>query len=178
MFVLVVHFLLSTVILFVALLPRSFDLYSSRFQPQPVERSACATGVFWIVTIVLKLLLDLMVTSYCANALDSIWEERGADHPLAWLVSAQLVVVFVPAALSVFTSLSFFTNFVVAIVGAVRGLVLLGGFRLFWNRRGVGFTRIPETVSTRVLQMPQDPADFRHTLDVLLPVGPAPYLPP
>jgi 1,3-beta-glucan synthase len=152
---LVVHAVLSLFVFLLATRPCAQNSCGWNFFPSNHQRSTKSMWAFWILTLAVKLTFDFIVTEFCAQALDAVWEFR---RPIkdSYMVAVQMVVLLLPATLCVFSSLPFFTNIFIACVGAARGVHKLGGFKNFWNRRGFGFSQLPESLCKQVLQIPPE----------------------
>mmetsp|Transcript_102536 Transcript_102536/g.258317 ORF Transcript_102536/g.258317 Transcript_102536/m.258317 type:complete len:1585 (-) Transcript_102536:49-4803(-) len=164
---LVLHFFLSTMVLLLALAPRAQNLYRWKFFPSLSECRSPATAAFWLCTVALKIGIDVFGVKHLDQALGNaaaLHAGRGASWTRFSLFAVHSFLLVAPAALVCFASLPLASNVVVSFVGAARGIRVLGGWKLFWYRRGIGLTRTPPSTCERVLQLPRGERPARETL--------------
>jgi hypothetical protein len=153
--VLSLHAIFAIFVFLHGMTPRTQNLYNWDFYPTQPQSSTWAMWAFWLVTFALKLTFDILVTRFCTEAADGIWMLRYTIDPNMTIVQpmtvVQLAIILFPGALCVFSSLTFFTHLMIALVGSLHGLKL---FRTqCGQRRGLGFQSVPENVSKRVVQI-------------------------
>lgn len=153
------HISVSTIVLLIALSPSSQNLYDWRFYPSPFKQLGLPSAIFWFCVFGAKLTFDYLVTPQVGVAVDRIWEMHSLGDVRFWLVAPQLAVLVLPVALSSIASVSFFEKFAIAITGALRGIRILGGFKLCCYRRGIGLTHMPAKVTQGVLHLPKEQQD-------------------
>eukprot|EP00928_Gymnodinium_smaydae_P017162 TRINITY_DN16559_c0_g1_i1.p1 TRINITY_DN16559_c0_g1~~TRINITY_DN16559_c0_g1_i1.p1 ORF type:complete len:1557 (+),score=196.35 TRINITY_DN16559_c0_g1_i1:34-4671(+) len=155
--ILVLHFTLSIFVFLQAMEPRALNSCQWRFFPSvSSEDGSRGMIIFWSLVALGKGLFDMLVMPYCGEAIDGVLALiRGNESRGPGLLIAFLTILITSAALCSFASMPFFINFAIAIAGWVKGIINLGGCKLFWYRRGV-LTHTPERMCNRVLQVPHD----------------------
>eukprot|EP00930_Biecheleria_cincta_P028708 TRINITY_DN20020_c0_g1_i1.p1 TRINITY_DN20020_c0_g1~~TRINITY_DN20020_c0_g1_i1.p1 ORF type:complete len:1709 (+),score=246.49 TRINITY_DN20020_c0_g1_i1:135-5261(+) len=153
------HTAASTMVLLLALSPSSQNLYDWRFYPSSFGQLGIPTALFWFSVFGAKVAFDYLVTPRLGFAIDKVWHMHALGDVRFWLVLPQLAVLILPAALSSFASLSFFEKIVIAVTGALRGIRILGGFKLCCYRRGIGLTHMPAKITHGVLHLPKQQQD-------------------
>eukprot|EP00931_Biecheleriopsis_adriatica_P050069 TRINITY_DN28982_c0_g2_i1.p1 TRINITY_DN28982_c0_g2~~TRINITY_DN28982_c0_g2_i1.p1 ORF type:complete len:1548 (-),score=291.77 TRINITY_DN28982_c0_g2_i1:29-4672(-) len=159
---LVLHVFCSVLVLLLALGPRSGNLYRWRFYPTMSRHPVLPAGIFWVVTIGAWLIFSSRVTMYCSQVLIVIWDiydALGLNLPVLLLVQNLLIIV--PTTLVFFSTLCFFMNFVMSIVGHIVGMHRLGGCRLWCYRRGLFMQYLPENTVKKIMHLP--PHEERQT---------------
>eukprot|EP00439_Symbiodinium_sp_Y106_P025812 s174_g3.t1 len=152
---LVLHVFCSVFALVLALGPRSDNLYRWRFYPTLTRPECMPQTLFWAFTLGLWAVFVSSGTMYCAHAIVRIWDVYDSLFlSIPQLLVVLNVLVLVPTALVFFSTLCFFLNFAIAIVGTMVGAYRLGGMRLMCTRRGLGLTYLPETLVGRILHLP------------------------
>jgi len=154
--VLIVHYAVTLIALIAALGQQSSNPSAWGFYPGALKGSEFGPWCFWFVVLLLGTLCSSILVSACRDALNGLWELHGGGESGPVMLWAENIVLFVPTGLCFLASLLFFTNLGIAFTGAILGVYRLGGFKLWCYRRGLGFSRLPRAVSSRLLRQKKD----------------------
>lgn len=146
------HFATTLVVLLLALMPRSINHCGLGFYPSPDAGAGCGAWLFWLIVLSVFCLCSSQMLGSCGSALYSLYNLHAQGSESRVLLWVEVGVMFVPTGLCFFASLLYFTNIGIAICGSLQGVVRLGGVRLWWYRRGRGFTVLPVALYHRILK--------------------------